>query len=238
MTGTGFTAYRHLVTPRPAEPTYEVDLNADPDTLILSEAFARPGGSYVTGLAPDALPDPPLDANSCVGRHDWAHGEPVNGVDADSTLALLSLTAHDHPVRVTGAEVHVDKASSQPLAGTLITCPGRGGNEPPHVIDVDLDSLQVFFLEAEAKPPTTMNVRIAPHTTETFLISAHLSRSWLRWRLELTIDDKTDHKLTIGPEGHSIGSGADHPSQKPFETTAGIGSVRVEFRNGKWEELP
>ncbi|MCZ7374032.1 hypothetical protein [Micromonospora sp. WMMC250] len=217
---------------------FELKVDANVDSLVINERYAKPGGFYVTDLRPADVPDPPDRINSCLNRYLWAHSPAIGGVDADTTLARISIKAQSKELWVTDASVHRDSGFLQPMRGTLLGCPGKGGNRPPHIIDVDLDSGGIAFFPEESTEPATMNVQIAPGGTETFLMSAHVAQAHLTWRLTLTIKDGSEEILvTIGPDGYVIGTGNEHPEQRKFETTAGFDSTMYQFLDGDWRPI-
>ncbi|MER5456330.1 hypothetical protein ABT008_16235 [Micromonospora sp. NPDC002389] len=237
LSSVGIGALTHRLQSGGEPGGFELHVDANVDTLVINERYAKPGGSYVTELRPTDVPDPPDRINSCLNRYLWARASAIGGVDADTTLARISIKAHSKELWVTNAAVHRDSGLLQPMRGTLLSCPSRGGNRPPHIIDVDLDSGGIVFYPEESPEPATMNVRIGPGETETFLMSAHVAQAHLTWRLTLTIKDGSDLPVTIGPEGHVIGTGAEHPEQSKFETTAGVDSTTYHFINGDWRPI-
>jgi hypothetical protein len=220
---------------RPASE-YRINVTADIDKLVTIPQIAAIGGSYVTSLPIAEVPPPPRMRDSCANRYEWAHQAPISAVDADTSIAKVDITPLKGAVTITGARPHYDNNKAAPLTNTLLTCAGKGGSRPPHLLEIDLDSGQLVFYPDGGDTPGTLNLDIARGETESLLIVGKTLDCYCRWRLELelTSDDGQRHAVTIGPAGAAFDTASQNSGQQPFETTGSLSSSPYRFRDGQW----
>jgi hypothetical protein len=66
---------------------FRVTVETNPDRITTKTGAIS--GSYVVAKPIQAIGEPPNNANTCVGRYEWAHG--LGGIDADSTSARVTV---------------------------------------------------------------------------------------------------------------------------------------------------
>ena len=121
---------------RPDSPLYRVSVERSPDRIQFETTSA--GGSYILDGPIDHISAPPVDADSCVGRFEWAQG--YDAVQADTEFVRLRVDATgDEPVYITGLDLLIDD-SRPPLRGIHLACPGRGGQIDDRLVNADLSS--------------------------------------------------------------------------------------------------
>lgn len=231
----GFVGYRVFIETEQDRPALDVLIEVNRDKLVVDPVVGDLSrGSYVTNQPIERVPPPPGLRDSCTGRWAWAHSEALQSVDADTTIARVDLTALSRRLAVVGAQVHFDNNLTPSMTGTYLTCPGGGGGEPPHWLDVELNGGKITYYEGDK--PATLNLPIDPGTSETLIVFGRTQEQFSRWRLELAISDGSrKHALTIGSSGYAWGSAADHPEVKSFETTGSLASKPYRFIEGGWK---
>lgn len=227
---------RELLAESSQGPIARAVVETNRDQLVLNPNLAtNAGGSYITAQPIRNVPPPPGGTDSCDGRWSWAHSQALKSIDADKTIALVDLTASTHDIRIVGAQLVRDNSKTPAAAGTLLTCPGRGGNEPPDTLSADLDSGQLTFDPTGTGQPATLNLAIAKGHTEAIVILGTTLDQFCRWRLELAIyDGKSRRALTVGASGAAWGVAKDHSEIQPFETSGSINAEPYRYRNGVW----
>jgi nucleoside phosphorylase len=212
---------------------FRIEVTANSDKLVLTPQLAA-GRGYVTALPIRQVPPPPVAADSCADRYEWAHRPPIDAVDADSSIAKVDITPKKSAVMITGAQLHFD-GKAPPLTAILLTCGGKGGPIPTHFLQFDLDTGSKVFYPFGGDTPGNLNLGISRGKTESLLIQGGTERCNCRWRVELSIDDgKSMQTVTIGPDGATFGTAQQHPGQRPFETTGSLASAPYRYRDGQW----
>ena len=214
---------------------YRITVQADPDQLTTMPQLQAGVGNYVTALPIGKVPDPPGNRDTCDGRYTWAHNAPINGIDAERTLFLVTITAVHRPAFVNGAAIHDDNPATPALTSTLLACPGAGGPTPPDLLTLDLDSGTKEFFPAGGETPGTLNVHITPGETSTLIVSGDATTSYVRWRLILGLyDGDQQTAVSIGPDGAVFGQPDEHPGQRSFQTTGDLTAHPFRFHGGTW----
>jgi hypothetical protein len=215
-----------------------VRVATNPDTMVLAPGVARLEGSYITKQPIERVPAPPVLRDSCVGRYKWAHSAPLNAVDAENTFVWVEITALKSPVRITGAQINYAKNSlAAPYKGTLLTCGGKGGgNQPPNVLDADLDTRKLTFYPDGGEDPATMNLAIPKGKTEVLIITARAEEGFHQWNVTLeAVEGNRTQAITAYPGGAEVGDPGKTEIHKYFETAGGLASEPYRFRSGQWQ---
>jgi hypothetical protein len=220
-------------------PRYLVNVRvlSNPDELVTIPALSDAMGNYVTRLSIAAVPPPPDQRDSCVNRYRWAHSEPIDAIDAGTSVAKIDITARDKDIKVDRADIAYANSKSDALAFTLLACPGRGGSVPPHLMQADLDLGKITFFPNGGDTPGNFDLRIKRGHTESILLIGYALNSFAQWRLELGGDDLGENSfaITVGPQGSVVGRAAANLQQRPFETTGELAATPYRFRDGKWQ---
>jgi hypothetical protein len=217
-------------------PIVKIEVVSNPDELVTTPALRDAMGNYATSMPIAAVPPPPDGRDSCNNRYKWAHSEPINAVDAGSSIAKVDITALKADIRVDRAALHRDPIRSATPVMTLLACPGRGGPTPPHLMALDLDSGERVFFPDGGNTPGNFDLRIAQGHTESILVVATALESHSLWRLELGGDDgESSFEYSIGPDEAVEGRAASNPPQRPFETIGELLATPYRFRDGAWQ---
>jgi hypothetical protein len=206
--------------------------------MVLAPGVARLDGRYITKQPIERVPAPPVLRDSCVGRYEWAHSAPLNAVDAENTFVWVEITALKSPVRITGAQINYAKNSlAAPYKGTLLTCGGKGGgNQPPNVLDADLDTRTLTFYPDGGEDPATMNLAIPKGKTEVLIIMARAEEGFHQWNVTLeAVEGDRTQAITAYPDGAEVGDPGKTEIHKYFETAGGLASEPYRFQSGQWQ---
>ncbi|MFJ2162865.1 hypothetical protein [Streptomyces sp. NPDC087856] len=215
-----------------------VRVATNPDTMVVAPDVGRLEGRYITQQPIERVPAPPVLRDSCAGRYAWAHSAPLNAVDAYTTFVWVEITALKSPVRITGAQINYAKNSlAAPYKGTLLTCGGKGGgNQPPNVLDADLDTRKLTFYPDGGEDPATMNLAIPKGKTEVLIIMGRTEEGLQQWNVTLeAVEGNRTQAITAYPGGTEVGDPGKTEVHKYFETAGGLASESYRFQSGQWQ---
>lgn len=204
-----------------------LDIDPDVDDIPLGPTTAGAGGQYWFPFSASALPPPPGDADTCVGRYEWAQG--LRGVDAGYSLVRILVAAQSVPVSILSFRVEIVQRAA-PKPGTVAGCGGQGYEGPSslRLIDVNLDSsppTSQSFAAGSTKPDPEFYFELSPGESEVFDVVATTLRYYCRWKavLQLLVGHKTEQDTIVDPT-----------TNQPFVTNATSASIEVSYLDNAW----
>lgn len=217
---------------------YQISIQSNTDEILSNELPV--GQHYITQKDPRELPPPPNESNDCLERYAWAHSPVVDGVDADSTFARLSIAAKGKDMEVTGAAVHIVERDRPVAAGYRLACRGEGQVDGENLLDIELGgSTKPRFRPDAQDEPQDLVLAINRGEREFLNVGAAAPECDCTWLLELSLVLNQDYDdpqwVTVGPDAWVEGRAEDHRDLKPFRTSSSLYSTEYHFVNGRWQ---
>lgn len=201
---------------------YRIDIELNLDRI--QSQRLQGVGEYLIGVPVGDIGPPPIDANTCSGRYEWARE--MGAVDVSSTIVRVSVAAQEgHQVHVVGARRVPVGDRNEPAVGSVLTCPGRGG-EPVRYLDLDLDADDAMYFDGQSLDPQELSLPVTGGTTEVIDIVASTSEADWSYRIELVfVIDGTRHIEIIDNDG------------APLRTTAPTNARSYQWIDGHWQDM-
>lgn len=199
--------------------THDVETLTDFDAIDSKDKLG--GGQYLIPSPIEDVGAPPLRADTCNGRYQWAHSK--SGIDVSSTLSRVTITAEkDHQVQIIGARRVPVGEQKSPAVGSVLTCPGAGAPPVRHAY-INLDTGDMAYFDGESdQPQQELNIPVESGKTEVLDIQAQTEQYDWAYKIELVL--RVDGEEVV----ETINDG------KPFRTTAPTNAKQYRWIDDGW----